>query len=89
MVNKQLRINTKHLVKHRLALKGTSGYVTHGVHPYLAQAVDYAPPHSPEISERRMSPKLAAVTHLIKLRYSHPVSIGGNMLGHNVHSHLA
>ena len=89
VVDEQLRVFAEQPVEQILAALRAEGDVAHRHHPVLLQLFGDAPPHAPKIRDGLMRPELAAEFHFVQLRDADAVLIGGHVLGHNVHRHLA
>ena len=95
MVDEQLGVDAEGLVQQVLVVvfprpaAGTQRNIAHRVQPQLLQPPLVAAAHPPEVGQRGVSPQRLAVGLLVQFGDAHPVFIGGNVLGHNVHRHLA
>ena len=56
MVDEQLGVYTEQAVEELFVRKGQTGQLAHGVDAVGCKALDYAPPHTPEIGERTVVP---------------------------------
>ena len=90
MVNYELGIHSEHMVKLLLPLRmgGVEGHIAHGLHAVTLQFGSYAAANAPEIGQGAVLPQLLAVTHLVKLSYTHAVFIGLSVLGYYIHGHF-
>ena len=65
-----------------------SSDVPHGVEAVGLQFGGVAPAHPPEVGEGAVGPQLLPVTHFVKFSDSHPIFIGGHMLGFDIHGNF-
>ena len=89
MVQQQPGIHPKGAVKPLLVPFGPQGNIPHGEHSGRFQLACRPRPHPPKIRQRTVFPQQAPIGHFIQLGYPYPVFIGVNVLGHNIHGHLA
>ena len=66
-----------------------AGHVAHGVDPVFLQFSGIPLSYAPKIRQRPVIPQQAAVGHLVQLCDPRPVLVRLNVLGHDIHGHLA
>ena len=93
MIDEQLRVHTEQLIKAVAAigprLEGKPGKLSHGENTPVGQLFCDSRAHPPEIRQGLVIPQLPAIAHFVQVRHPHPVLVRGDVLGHNVHCHLA
>ena len=95
MVDQQLGVYAEQLKQKLLVIiilrtpHGTAGNIAHGVQPGPVQLFGIARAHTPKIRERCVIPQFFTVAALGKLGHAHALCIGGHVLGHDIHGHLA
>ena len=95
VVDEQLGIDPKNGIQQLLVViilrpaQRAPGDISHGKEPVLFQLPGVPRPHPPEVRQRPVIPQLLPVALLRQLGDAHAVLIRRDMLGHNIHGHLA
>ena len=89
MVDEQLGIFAEQAVQQILVALRAERNIAHGEHAVLLELFRVAAPHTPEISDGLMRPQSAAEAHFVERGNAHAVAVGRDVLGHDVHRHLA
>ena len=89
MVDEEFGIHPEEFEEEVLADDRHPCHVAHGVHAVGFEPLHGAPSDAPEVGQRAVGPQCAAVAFLVEAGNAHPVGIGRDVFGHDVHSHLA
>ena len=93
MIDEQLRIHTEQLIEAVAAvgarLERKPGKLPHGINALMGQLFCDSRAHPPEIRQGSVIPQLPAIGHFVQVRHPHSILVRGDVLGHNVHCHLA
>ena len=89
MVDKQFGVDAEEFVEQTLLGQRAACHVAHGPHAAGFELAGDTASHAPKIGERAVVPQLPAVRHLVKLSNAHAVLVGRDVLGDDIHSHLA
>ena len=89
MVDQQTGIDAEGAVKPLLVPLRPQSDISHGVQSGSLQFAGSTCPHAPKIGEWSVLPQQSPVGQLVQFGNAHPVLIGFNVLGDDIHCHLA
>ena len=89
MVNKQPCIFTEQPVQQLFMHMGAQRHIPHGEHAVSLQLPGITVPHTPEIRQGAVIPQGLTESHFIQMGNAHPMRIRRDMLGYDIHGHLA
>ena len=89
MVDDEFGIDTKQLIEQFLIVQRQPRELSHRIDADGAEPCDDAAAEAPEVGHRLVVPQLPSVAHLVEFGNAYAILVGWNMLGDDIHRHLA
>ena len=89
MIDEQFCVFAEQFVQQILVFLRAQRDIAHGAHAVLLEFFRGAASHAPEVGERLVRPQFVPEFALVQLGDTHAIPVGRNVLGNNIHRHLA